>query len=310
MAGKRDDFTEKTKRILGYRAGNRCSNPHCRVPTHGPSNEGPDKINNIGNAAHITAAAPGPGARRYNRALKPEQRRSITNGIWLCTSCATLIDNDDKTYTVALLNEWKKKAEDQAKREQGKKLPGEHDAINTLVAAASGQTAVFLPNLMSNASKATSGYLEGLDQRFIVETSFHKGITHHIIHPKDPVDVKFKIKSDFSREFGSKYKALVEQGKKLVIDSSAVELRGSALLEKIAEDCEGTFELHSLLKKDAVIRTWLVSPDEKSKVNFYDLPGSAVAGTKSMTATSRALGGLLSMGISFSVDNFLTPIGG
>ena len=216
MAGKRDEFTPKTKRALRRRAGTRCSNPDCRVPTDGPSDEGLDKINNIGNAAHITAAASGPGARRYNRALKPEQRRAVTNGIWLCTSCATLIDNDDKTYTVALLNEWKKKAEDQAKREQGKKLPGEHDADNRLTAALTGHSGVSLPGLMANASKAASGYLEGLDQRFIVETSFHKGITHHIIHPKDPVDVKFKIKSDFSREFGSKYKALVEQGKNLL----------------------------------------------------------------------------------------------
>jgi len=310
MARNRDDFTEKTKRILGYRAGSRCSNPQCRVPTHGPSNEGPDKINNIGNAAHITAAASGPGGRRYNKALKPYERRSVTNGIWLCASCATLIDNDEKTYTVALLNEWKKKAEDQAKREQGKKLPGEHDGVNTLTAALTGQSGRFLPDLMPNASKASSNYLESLDPRFIIETSFYKGITHHTIHPKEPVDVKFKIKSDFSKEFVSKYNALIERGENLVIDSSAVELRGSPLLEKLTEDINGTFEFHSFLKKDAVIRTWLVSPDEKTKLNFYDLHGRAVAGTKSMTATSRALGGLLSMSISFSVDNFLNPIGG
>lgn len=77
----RDDFSEKTKRNLKLRVGGRCSNPGCRVPTDAPSDEGPEKVNSIGEAAHITAAAPGLGARRYNKALKPEERRSITNGI-------------------------------------------------------------------------------------------------------------------------------------------------------------------------------------------------------------------------------------
>ena len=108
MKKNRDDFTPKIKRALRRRAGSRCSKPDCRVPTDGPSDEGPDKINNIGKAAHITAAAP--GGPRYNSALKPEERRSIKNGIWLCSSCADLIDNDEETYTVALLHEWKKKA--------------------------------------------------------------------------------------------------------------------------------------------------------------------------------------------------------
>jgi hypothetical protein len=154
MKKNRDDFTEKTKRSLRRRAGTRCSKPDCRVPTDGPSDDGPDKINNIGKAAHITAAAQ--GGPRYNKALKPEERRSITNGIWLCANHADLIDNDEETYPVPLLNEWKRKAEESAKDEQGKKLPGEHDAVNSLVAAATEQTAVFLPNLMSNASKAVS----------------------------------------------------------------------------------------------------------------------------------------------------------
>ncbi len=64
----RDDFSDTTKRLLRNRVGGRCSNPDCRVPTEAPSDEKPEKVNSIGKAAHITAAAP--GGPRYNLALE------------------------------------------------------------------------------------------------------------------------------------------------------------------------------------------------------------------------------------------------
>jgi hypothetical protein len=86
----RDDFPRPLVDALAKRVGFRCSNPDCRQPTAGPSEEGPERTVNVGIAAHITAAAP--GGARYYKALTPEQRGGIENGIWLCAKCAALPD--------------------------------------------------------------------------------------------------------------------------------------------------------------------------------------------------------------------------
>jgi hypothetical protein len=104
----RDDFKTQVKDILSKRVGLRCSNPNCRALTSGP-NSSDDKATNIGVAAHITAASiNGP---RYNVSMTTSERSSIKNGIWLCQSCAKLIDSDTLRYTVDLLQEWKIQAE-------------------------------------------------------------------------------------------------------------------------------------------------------------------------------------------------------
>src|SRR6478672_9838259 len=102
----RDEFSAPVKNALAHRAGYVCSNPACRASTAGPSEESEMARSNVGVAAHITAAASGPGARRYDELLSPEERASIENGIWLCQTCATLIDDDEVTYTVDVLRAW------------------------------------------------------------------------------------------------------------------------------------------------------------------------------------------------------------
>jgi hypothetical protein len=47
--------------------------------------------------------------------LTPAERREITNGIWLCQSCAKLVDNDVGSFTVGLLKQWKADAEQHAR---------------------------------------------------------------------------------------------------------------------------------------------------------------------------------------------------
>lgn len=107
----RDEFIEKTKRVIQDRAGNRCSNPECRLLTSGP-NAHPEKSTKTGVAAHITAASP--GGPRYNPNLTPDQRQSAENGIWLCQNCAHFVDTDHLNYSVELLSEWKSQAEKEA----------------------------------------------------------------------------------------------------------------------------------------------------------------------------------------------------
>lgn len=100
----RDDFTTKTKIILAQRVAYKCSNPDCRLLTVGPNSSG-DKSTIIGVAAHITAAAA--GGPRFDSTMEKEERRNISNGIWLCENCATIIDKDPGKYDVKTLNQWK-----------------------------------------------------------------------------------------------------------------------------------------------------------------------------------------------------------
>ena len=100
----RDDFTEEVKRTLAARVGNHCSNPGCRALTSGPQVD-PGKALNVGVAAHITAAAPaGP---RYNPLLLSQERCHADNGIWLCQTCAKLVDNDPSQFPAHVLRAWK-----------------------------------------------------------------------------------------------------------------------------------------------------------------------------------------------------------
>jgi hypothetical protein len=59
----------------------------------------------IGVAAHISAAAP--GGRRYLPELTSMERTAIENAIWLCATHGTLIDQDDRTYSIDRLQRMK-----------------------------------------------------------------------------------------------------------------------------------------------------------------------------------------------------------
>ncbi len=83
----------------------------CRQVTSGPHTE-PSKSIIIGVAAHITAASE--GGARYDPSLSQVERRSPSNGIWLCQSCSKLVDNDKAKYSVELLRSWKDRAEKSA----------------------------------------------------------------------------------------------------------------------------------------------------------------------------------------------------
>jgi hypothetical protein len=104
----RDGFLKDSKEILAKRVGMRCSNPNCRRPTSGPQ-EHPRKAVNIGVAAHICAAAP--GGPRYDPRMTSVERGDIDNGLWLCQTCAKLVDNDTHHYTADLLRQWRRLSE-------------------------------------------------------------------------------------------------------------------------------------------------------------------------------------------------------
>lgn len=104
----RDDFPLSIKELLAKRVAYRCSNQACRQVTSGPQKDS-TKAMNIGVAAHITAASP--GGPRFDSSLTSDERQASENGIWLCQSCAKLVDNDPTRYGVDTLRQWKALAE-------------------------------------------------------------------------------------------------------------------------------------------------------------------------------------------------------
>jgi hypothetical protein len=109
----RDGFSLQVKDELAKRVGHLCSNPCCRQPTSGPQTS-PVGAVNIGVAAHLTAASP--GGPRHDTSLSAEQRSSSSNGIWLCQTCAKLVDNDVSAYTIERLRKWRADAEAESAR--------------------------------------------------------------------------------------------------------------------------------------------------------------------------------------------------
>src|SRR5579864_8372764 len=100
----RDDFSQRVINTSKMRAAFICSNPSCKAMTLFPSSEDENLVQYIGIAAHITSASP--GGPRYDTSMMKEERESISNAIFLCSNCATLIDkNGGVDYPVATLKE-------------------------------------------------------------------------------------------------------------------------------------------------------------------------------------------------------------
>ncbi len=110
----RDDFLKQTITEIAKGVGYRCSNPDCARPTVAANAE-QTGIVTIGVAAHICAASA--GGPRYNPAQTRDVRRGKANGIWLCQNCGRLIDADPATFTVEILEGWKRNAHERAFRE-------------------------------------------------------------------------------------------------------------------------------------------------------------------------------------------------
>ncbi|KAF2988937.1 hypothetical protein MJC1_03993 [Methylocystis sp. MJC1] len=68
----------------------------------------------LGEASHICAAAA--GGPRFDAGMSEAERRSAKNGIWMCKLHGKSVDSDDPKFTVELLRDWKKQAEEHSHR--------------------------------------------------------------------------------------------------------------------------------------------------------------------------------------------------
>lgn len=100
-----DRFKQSIIVTLAKRAANQCSNPDCNAITSGPAALPHESIN-VGEAAHIFGAHV--GAARFEPSMSSAERSSISNAIWLCSTCHKLIDDDPIRHPTGLLFEWQK----------------------------------------------------------------------------------------------------------------------------------------------------------------------------------------------------------
>jgi hypothetical protein len=106
MTQPRDEFSKPVVEALGKRAAFICANPTCRTLAIAPSDADDEKWLYIGKAAHICAAAP--GGPRYRADMTQEERKSASNGVFLCSNCADMIDkNNGLDFPEDELRRWK-----------------------------------------------------------------------------------------------------------------------------------------------------------------------------------------------------------
>lgn len=293
----RDEFSQKDKTTLCLRAGTHCSNPSCRKPTTGPTTDR-HKVNSIGQAAHITAAAPGPGAARYDPSMTPAERSDIDNGIWLCQNCATMIDRDADRYTVEMLKEWRRQAEEAADREHGQTPISESDFALMRAAIFKTPLGRSVATAVAEMARLAERELEKADPRFAVQVSTAGNATQIVFRAKEPVHFSAKVAPAYHTQFQDKMRALVEHGMRVEMDASTMRLEGSVLLDMGSRDV-GTITFDTQMRRKAVQKVLLQDPATGAVFMMDDFVGEIVAGSRSLTFDGSVFDGLYGMRYRF-----------
>lgn len=242
---KRHEFLESTKRLLRESVANFCSKPGCGVLTVA-SQIDECSLSNVGVAAHICAAAP--GGPRYKPEQTKAERRGFDNGIWLCTTCSTLIDADDGSYSEELLRDWKSQALTYARGNVGKQLlPKEEIESKTLkntLDYVSGKDTIFSADVPSKMVGFIDDHLNQLDSRFSVQTSIINGATLRNITPlSSDADFSLSMSKSDGEEFQANMEVMIETGKPVKLSGDRFKFTGSKLFEAIGNDVSGSSEL-------------------------------------------------------------------
>jgi hypothetical protein len=119
VPARRDDFSPTVVAKARDLVSSICSNPACGVFTMSAQLADTGELTNVGTASHIHAAAE--GGPRYDSKQTREERRGIANAVWLCATCARLIDSDIEAHPPDLLRKWKADAEQKARARIGKR---------------------------------------------------------------------------------------------------------------------------------------------------------------------------------------------
>ena len=112
------DFPDAVLKEIAQKAMFVCSSLQCFRLTGYGTTEG--KARTIAQCAHIYAA--GKNGPRANKDASIEFLKSAENGIWLCSICHKLVDDDPTYYTESMLKDWKEQHEKLMRKVVGKDL--------------------------------------------------------------------------------------------------------------------------------------------------------------------------------------------
>lgn len=296
----RDDFKPTVKRRLRERVNNVCSRPTCWVVTAGAhTNPSKDAIN-IGVAAHICAAAP--GGPRYDPTMSPGQRSDLANGIWLCASCATLIDRDVDEFRAPILREWKRQAEERSGQRIGRPLPRDDDAQRQIAGMLSGVPISNQPNLIRNAHQATATAMEQTDGRFRIETAFVNGVTTYTFHAREPVQLGIKVAAESVDAWAKGFASFIRHGRAVDLPAEHIRFRGSPIFEQLrASDLAGAKLRINPEGRPVVAKVSLRDATSGASYLMDDVHGTLSLGTLAAHFEGGACNGLLKIELRLPV---------
>ncbi|WP_077000578.1 hypothetical protein [Variovorax sp. KK3] len=229
--------------------------------------------------------------------MTPEQRRSFDNGIWLCQSCASLIDKDATRYPAALLRAWKMRREAEALLEINR-WPGVGEGQRQMVAALSGYPgATAWPPIVPNAHRAVQIALERLDPRVRVQTSYINGRERIDLSAREDFAFSFLVPPARAASWKSSLNQVVTHGT-AAFDLGGVSVKGSRLIEHMLSNAV-TLEI-SRPETAAVMRLELEHEAQPCWF-FAQLDGQMSGGSALATYRGSALEGMLTLGMDVSL---------
>nr|WP_314617422.1 hypothetical protein [uncultured Pseudomonas sp.] len=293
--GTRDDFSETTKIELLVRAANLCS--RCRVFTVGSTHAG-DRKNSIGVAAHICAAASGPGAKRYDPNQTKAERKHFDNGIWMCYSCSKLIDNEETFHTADRLREMKAAHQAYVSSLVGVIPMAPFEAENKIRAGIIEATTFLIFKAGSPARFDVSAVVEGyedsinsLDPNFRVEvTATSDAVVHQLIPIVSPApEIQMVFNDDAVEAADLAWQHMTEVGDSIHIPTKNFKFVGSKLFEHLSEVSDGGTLTLTPIKRRLETTIYFKSDGREFEFAFteslmgkgskqFDIEGSALSG--------------------------------
>ena len=234
--------------------------------------------------------------------LSPFDRRSESNGIWLCTGCATKIDRDQTAYPTTLIRKWKSQAEELANFEIGKSPPAANDAVDTLVAAMTGNPSLNLPaKAIPNVHEAVRLMLEPMDPRFSIKTSHVNDRSMVEILAREKVELKMSIDLSSDASITHRLEGLRNHGTEIRLPATSIAIAGSPLIEYVQQMTKGGTISLGPRARAARRRVWLVNPNSQEEWMFDYFVGNVTGGTHSVAFQGSACDGIFTMSDRFTI---------
>ena len=307
----RHDFDKPTRLLLQHMVAGVCSNPVCLNHTIGANIQRNNYAGN-GIAAHICAAAPGPGAARYDSNQTKEERQSYQNGLWLCGSCSIIIDRDEARYPVALLHEWKLQAELRAMSMIGQKsiTPFELQSsvreaiIQTTLSLTTG-TNPHKPKIVDSVA-SYEAFMNSLDGRFYVKVTATSDSMFSEIHARpghNPL-ISMVFNDDAVESVQTAWQTMLENAESFSIPTSDFEFQGSKLFESLNDEREGG--VMTISPQQKVYEATIYFLNNESEFELATINVAMSKGTKRLAIQADAFDGIFSFSYEYLVDSGLT----